>query len=860
MYSDSRAARDNVNDSAHIVSEGLGSGKIAYTTLTIDLANARGGDVLNFGYTTTFNDPSTGEHVEDSLYTGTSFSTNATVDAKTDNGTIIGSLTVRKGSYATITFNDNVNNISSGTAKVKTQARIHNQYNGEELKTTFVPLDLPVVFSSWTGKRDHLTAKNVRELTQTQTGFTEHFNAVTMETTVRRVAIYNARTSDIETTERGSFLKNAKFEAPVGAEFEVTLAPDNAAGNVSWTLIPDNVTASYYFKKFENDVPAKNDVNKKLDSITLDEINKLPGVHVNTVLTTEKGAVKATATGTPANYKPYVEFRTKSGAKYIGVTGIPAPGKRMNVDVDGYKALNELGKKGRNGEKISNLLNALNALPGFGAGDISTYTLAVDADAKIKGHVGDESGLSADRPARGMLGKKGEFVFTVKNTGTFPALTPNVTLPDGSVLTIDKLEEYGNKTVGAGVGKTVQITVPYTVPNDATEATFSITYPGFNVNGTGNDTFSQTFYFTDKKSAEELIEESNKEQGKKLDEIAKSIKDGNENTDKNLKDINGELEKIGNDTKRQADELDKIRKESEKQTTTLDKIKDNTKTLSDEAKKQSDYLKGIDGDLDTIKTEVTKHTTALNTLADQSKKQTYNLGKINDALKELGKKYDTLNDTQKKQYEQLKKQADELAKQNAELAKQTAELKRQSTAQENIVAVLKQLAEQRADSVGDQKHKDYVGRCLATNTGFAISIIAPIAAAIAGTNPGVQDVFNQAGRNISDMLGTSGNPALVDFNNRYGGMIQSGLQGIGGILAVLATAGAITGFVNDCYQRADEEMGRDIIDRPNLSTDLNWIGTTDHNKNGFAPAANGNTPAADKGTETPAETTESADR
>ena len=407
MYSDSRASRDNVDDSAHIVSEGLGSGKIAYTTLTIDLANAKGGDVLNFGYTTTFNDPSTGEHVEDSLYIGTSFSTNATVPAKTDDGTIIGSLTVRKGSYATITFNDNVNNISSGTAKVKTQARIHNQYNGEALKTTFEPLNVPVVFSSWTGKRDHLTAKNARELTQTPTGFTAHFNAVTMETTAQRVAIYNARTSDIETTENGSFLKNAKFEAPVGAEFEITLAPDNAAGNVSWTLIPDNVTASYYFKKFENDVPAKNDVNNKLDSITLDEINTLPGVHVNTALTTEKGAVKATVTGTPANYKPYVEFRNKNGAKYIGVTGIPAPGKRMNVAVDGYKALNELGKKGRNGEKISNLLNALNALPGFGAGDISTYTLAVDADAKIKGHVGDESGLSINTPARGMLGKKG---------------------------------------------------------------------------------------------------------------------------------------------------------------------------------------------------------------------------------------------------------------------------------------------------------------------------------------------------------------------------------------------------------------------------------------------------------------------
>lgn len=851
MYSDSRASRDNVNDSAHIVSEGLGSGKIAYTTLIIDLANAKGGDVLNFGYTTTFDDPSTGEHVEDSLYIGTSFSTNATVPAKTDDGTIIGSLTVRKGSYATITFNDNVNNISSGTAKVKTQARIHNQYNGEELKTTFVPLDLPVVFSSWTGKRDHLTAKNVRELTQTQTGFTEHFNAVTMETTVRRVAIYNARTSDIETTERGSFLKNAKFEAPVGAEFEVTLAPDNAAGNVSWTLIPDNVTASYYFKKFENDVPAKNDVNKKLDSITLDEINTLPGVHVNTVLTTEKGAVKATVTGTPANYKPYVEFRTKSGAKYIGVTGIPAPGKRMNVAVDGYKALNELGKKGRNGEKISNLLNALNALPGFGAGDISTYTLAVDADAKIKGHVGDESGLSINTPARGMLGKKGEFVFTVKNTGTFPALAPNVTLPDGSVITIDKLEEYGNKTVGAGVGKTVKLTVPYTVPADATEATFSITYPGFNVNGTGTDTFTQTFYFTDKKSANELIEEGNKEQGKKLDEIAKSIKDGNENTNKNLKDINGELEKIGNDTKRQADELDKIRKESEKQTTALDKIKDNTKTLSDEAKKQAEYLKGIDGDLDTINAEVTKHTTALNTLADQSKKQTDNLGKINAALKELGKKYDTLNDTQKKKYEQLKKQADELAKQTDELARQTAELKRQSDSQAMIVNQLKRLADQQDVAAGNEKHRDYVGRCLATNSGFAVSLILPIAAAIAGSNPGVQDMFNSASRNISDMLGASSNPAVVDFNNRYGGMIQAGLQGIGGILAVLATAGAITGFINDCYQKADEETGRDIIDRPTMSSELEWIGTPDHNKNGFAPAANKNTPA---------ETTEPADK
>ena len=84
-------------------------------------------------------------------------------------------------------------------------------------------------------------------------------------------------------------------------------------------------------------------------------------------------------------------------------------------------------------------------------------------------------------------------------------------------------------------------------------------------------------------------------------------------------------------------------------------------------------------------------------------------------------------------------------------------------------------------------------------------------------------------------MGLTPNPAIDNFNRQYGNTVQAGLMGLGGLLAVLGTVGAITGFTNGCYAQADEHVGREVQERPSMSSEWKWITTTEKNRNGFKP-------------------------
>lgn len=248
----------------------------------------------------------------------------------------------------------------------------------------------------------------------------------------------------------------------------------------------------------------------------------------------------------------------------------------------------------------------------------------------------------------------------------------------------------------------------------------------------------------------------------------------------------------------------------------IDKSKDTNAQQNAELKKQTDELKKQNA-------ELKKQSKELQGVKDQLKKSNELTEETNkklqdqiDATKDQTKKIEAqlkkLNDVQERELKELIRQSKALEKTNEILLNQhRAQLKQWEI--ENGFA---------KDEQDDRHHSSKLGRCISTDPALPLMILIPAGLAAAFNVPGMDGLVKSAGDQIGRMnmdiqratginnaIPADVQSAINSFNHNYGDALTTGAITIGGLAAAVGAAIGINNLVNNCFDEADDEVGRE---------------------------------------------------
>lgn len=247
--------------------------------------------------------------------------------------------------------------------------------------------------------------------------------------------------------------------------------------------------------------------------------------------------------------------------------------------------------------------------------------------------------------------------------------------------------------------------------------------------------------------------------------------------------------------------VDKSKDTQAKQQETLDKIAEDLKKQNEALDKQSKELQGVKDQLKKSN-ELTEETNKkLQDQIDATKDQTK---KIEAQLKQL-------NDVEKRELEEMIRQSKALEKTNEILLNQYREQLKQWKIENDFAK----------DEQDDRHHSSKLGRCISTDPALPLMILIPAGLAAAFNVPGMDSLAKSAGEQIGrmnmDIQRATGinnaipadiQSAINSFNHNYGDALTTGAITIGGLAAAVGAAIGINNLMNNCFDEADDEVGR----------------------------------------------------
>ena len=252
---------------------------------------------------------------------------------------------------------------------------------------------------------------------------------------------------------------------------------------------------------------------------------------------------------------------------------------------------------------------------------------------------------------------------------------------------------------------------------------------------------------------------------------------------------------VDNSAKEAAEAAKKQQEELEKQTAEL-------KKQNAALEKQAKELAGIKDQLDKSNKLTEETNKKLQSQIDATKDQTK---KIEGQLKKL-------NDVQERELKELIRQSKALEKTNEILLNQyRAQLKQWKI--ENAFA---------KDEQDDRHHSSKLGRCISTDPALPLMILIPAGLVAAFNMPGMDGLVKSAGDQIGrmnmDIQRATGinnaipadiQSAINSFNHNYGDAVTTGAITLGGLAAAVGAAIGINNLMNNCFDEADDEVGRE---------------------------------------------------
>lgn len=834
---------------------------------TVDLSNVKGGEKVTITPKNALTLPN-GEKVAPQSHSGLRIPSQSTwKNINTDSG-IVGKYRYVKSGGIEIEFNNNVNDVKTGTITVEAPAMIWNQYitakqNGVD---------------DWDGKRivnqgttqPFIEVKAGSNTAEQKLNTTAHLEYITSANTRDDLRYYDNTPAVVNTEEKTVTLSASTIDLPAGANGTATLTPmTQGERSADWVLAPNlklTPKIDVYGERGE-------DGEYTRTGMTLDEAKaKWPNLKVEATQTND--GITVNTAGVPDNVAVQISVRRGEGESGIAYgTYLENGGMYGDLTFTGTLP----GDEGEVTQKGFNNVNILTRIPG--AASIEGLT-NVNWSAALDGAIADQpAGAGKGDNIAHIGGTTQTFQFFVKNTGDAYLAAPLVTLPNGKRVPV--------KGVGINPDEEGSFSVDYAVPAGTGVANFTVSMGKADFQPTNKISFryddaadadnNNIKYPTDdgKKKAPRgqtttvtptgvpkgakpartegtpdwaeigpdgtltLKPNNSAPLGRTEIPVKFTFPDGTETTvtpavtvaefDPNAKgdgtfDPRTEDEKANDEI---IDGINDLGEKAKKQNEELKRQTDELKKQADALNKQSATLKHMQDELGKANKLNEEQNKLIGEQTDAINKQTGAIDKQTAAVEkqtaEISKRLDDSNKIAQDQLETMNKEL-------AESIKQTREMVRQSKALEHQNQIL---IDQHADQLAqwekengfaqneqdDRRHKANFERCMTSDPATGILVALPILAMAASVGvPYFGHLLESADSQLAALnnrLGTQANipPQLRnqinDFNANYGDMTRTAGAAVAGLSALAGLAVAINNLTNGCYAEADVSVGRE---------------------------------------------------
>lgn len=721
----------------------------------VDLTNAKGGDRIRVtplnDYTPVYTDDNKPQNVS---YNGLRLYGNVKGRDIVVNGTAVGTVDSFHGGSLVLTFNDAVNGFKSGTARVTGIADAWDSYEGAD--ETSDKKNNKSIFSWRTvnvSPDENGKPKN-EQSEDHPTDIAVNFMSLVSRTPALRNRVFSMGGTIFTENDGIAKMRKVSYQAPMGADYEVTLVPNNDIKSGAKWKFKDGVKPSWRLFEINDDFSTE----AKLSESEAKE--KYPDLDVSFSQSGQNLNLKAT--GVPENTQVVWEFKHDSGS----IADMSYQPNKIPYLDGKYTPLDEAAKNSP--KTVSRTLDKIPPTADMPENEGQAYTRTADVTPMIAGL---PKGVGVDAPAP-VAGTKQTFEFEVHNTGDTYMAAPEVTLPNG--------KSYIAPNVKIGPGKTGVVSVPYDVPADATRLDFGVDFPGFDLNAK-----EHTFRIGP-------VDHSEEERQKALDDI-----------NKNLKDQHAELVKQTDSLQKQADslnkqvgELEKIKSELAKANKLSEEMNNKLQLQIDESKKQTDALNGLIKSNNEQTAMLDKQLGELNETQKlqlkESIKQSIDLSRIADALE---RRNQILIDQHKDQLKQWDIE-NGFAQDEQNDRKHSMNLKRCMATDPGTPLLFLIPA----------------GLALMFNMPGMQPLVKSASDQIASLNHNIQKATG-----MDNMLPADLQKNINNFNKQYGDVARAGGAGMAGLIGAVVSAIAISNLVNNCYADADKSVGRETPEPVKLS-------------------------------------------
>lgn len=721
----------------------------------VDLTNAKGGDRIRITplneYTPVYTDDNKSQNVS---HNGLRLYGNVKGRDIVVNGTAVGTVDSFHGGSLVLTFNDAVNGFKSGTARVTGVADAWDSYEGAD--ETSDKKNNKSIFSWRTvnvSPDENGKPKN-EQSEDHPTDIAVNFMSLVSRTPALRNRVFSMGGTIFTENDGIAKMRKVSYQAPMGADYEVTLVPNNDIKSGAKWKFKDGVKPSWRLFEINDDFSTE----AKLSESEAKE--KYPDLDVSFSQSGQNLNLKAT--GVPENTQVVWAFKHDSG--FIADMSYQ-PNKIPYLDGK-YTPLDETAKNSP--KTVSRTLDKIPPTADMPENEGQAYTRTAEVTPMIAGL---PKGVGVDAPAP-VAGTKQTFEFEVHNTGDTYMAAPEVTLPNG--------KSYIAPNVKIGPGKTGVVSVPYDVPADATRLDFGVDFPGFDLNAK-----EHTFRIGP-------VDHSEEERQKALDDI-----------NKNLKDQHAELVKQTDSLQKQADslnkqvgELEKIKSELAKANKLSEEMNNKLQLQIDESKKQTEALNGLIKSNNEQTAMLDKQLGELNETQKlqlkESIKQSIDLSRIADALE---RRNQILIDQHKDQLKQWDIE-NGFAQDEQNDRKHSMNLKRCMATDPGTPLLFLIPA----------------GLALMFNMPGMQPLVKSASDQIASLNHNIQKATG-----MDNMLPADLQKNINNFNKQYGDVARAGGAGMAGLIGAVVSAIAISNLVNNCYADADKSVGRETPEPVKLS-------------------------------------------
>ena len=728
---------------------------------SIDVADAQGGDRVYIKpttrYTLKFGDKAGSEST--STWVGTRVVGNVPNRPLMMNDVEIGTVDTIHGNGIRVTFNENVNDMKSGIAKVAATAHSWDAYetSGIDAKRADNSGPLSIVSEVYHADANGKFPAKPAAVEETPTDIVTKFSSYMQSSGAFRNRVYT-NSGAVSVTPKGmGTLRDVFYEAPFGSDYDVTLTPKEGSEDAASWLLAKNVDYDVTMWNYDEEgntldsVKGKQKVAEKFPDLKIDVTREGAGIHIKT-------------TGVPEGWQPVIRVKTNDGSP-LG-TASYQPNAKFDFESN-YTPINDVAKNSR--DTVGRTLGRIAPVAGMPESTGTQYKRTAEVTPMVAGFA---KGVGTTGEPAPVAGTKQTFEFEVRNTGDTYMAAPEVTTPDGEKKIVEG--------VTIAPGETGVVQVPYDVPKDATRLDFSVDFPRYTLNAK-NHTFRIG-----------PVDHSEEERQKALDDI-----------NKNLTDQHAELVKQTDSLQKQADslnkqvgELEKIKSELAKANKLSEEMNNKLQLQIDESKKQTDALNGLIKSNNEQTAMFDKQLGELNETQKlqlkESIKQSIDLSRIADALE---RRNQILIDQHKDQLKQWDIE-NGFAQDEQNDRKHSKNLKR-CVATDPGTPLLFLIP---------------AGLALMFNMPGMQPLVKSASDQIASLNHNVQKATG-----MDNMLPADLQKNINNFNKQYGDVARAGGAGMAGLIGAVVSAIAISNLVNNCYADADKSVGRETPEPVKLS-------------------------------------------